>query len=106
MSAKNKPGSSMLWDEILKAIVDAMPEQLFPLCRHLSGEEQPDSGCSALPHHFSGRKRTHLPDPHCQNPVLFPGGDPGKAPEPFSTLRSAPAASPVKSGKEVSFDKK
>ncbi len=39
MSAKNKPGSSILWDEILKAIVDAMPEQLSPLCRHLSGEE-------------------------------------------------------------------
>ena len=41
MSAKNKPGSSMLWDEILKAIVDAMPEQLFPLFKELYGKEYP-----------------------------------------------------------------
>ena len=42
MSAKNKPGSSMLWDEILKAIVDAMPEQLFPLFKEVYGKEYPD----------------------------------------------------------------
>ena len=29
----------MLWDEILKAIVDAMPEQLFPLFKELYGKE-------------------------------------------------------------------
>ena len=41
MSEKNKPGNSMLWDEILKAIVDAMPEQLFPLFKELYGKEYP-----------------------------------------------------------------
>lgn len=33
--------SSMLWDEILKAIVDVMPEQLFPLFKELYGKDYP-----------------------------------------------------------------
>ena len=36
------PGNAMLWDEILKAIVDAMPEQLFPLFKEVYGKEYPD----------------------------------------------------------------
>ncbi|WP_257903935.1 hypothetical protein [Schaedlerella arabinosiphila] len=31
----------MLWDEILKAIEDAIPEQLFPLFKELYGKEYP-----------------------------------------------------------------
>ncbi|MDE6713367.1 MAG: hypothetical protein K2K20_06485 [Lachnospiraceae bacterium] len=31
-----------LWDEILKAIVDTMPEQLFPLFREIYGKEYPE----------------------------------------------------------------
>ncbi len=41
MSQKNMPGNAMLWDEILKAIVDAMPEQLFPLFKEVYGKEYP-----------------------------------------------------------------
>lgn len=41
MSEKNMPGSTKLWDEILKAIVDAMPEQLFPLFKELFGKDYP-----------------------------------------------------------------
>ena len=32
----------MLWDEILKAIVDVMPEQLFPLLKEVLGKEYPE----------------------------------------------------------------
>ncbi len=41
MSQKNTPGNTMLWDEILKAIVDAMPEQLFPLIKEVYGKDYP-----------------------------------------------------------------
>ena len=41
MSQKNTPGNALLWDEILKAIVDAMPEQLFPLFKEVYGKEYP-----------------------------------------------------------------
>ncbi|MCM1047894.1 MAG: hypothetical protein NC433_05660 [Clostridiales bacterium] len=30
-----------LWDEILKAIVDTMPEQLFPLFKEVYGKDYP-----------------------------------------------------------------
>lgn len=35
------PYDTMLWDEILKAIVDAMPEQLFPLFKEVFGKDYP-----------------------------------------------------------------
>lgn len=31
-----------LWDEILKAIVNSMPEQLFPLFKEVYGKEYPE----------------------------------------------------------------
>ena len=41
MSEKTTHGSTKLWDEILKALVDAMPEQLFPLFKELYGKDYP-----------------------------------------------------------------
>lgn len=55
-----------LWDEIFKAIVDTMPEQLFPLFREVFGKEYPPappSGClqqNILPTRMS-RKNPLLP---------------------------------------------
>ena len=40
MSEKHATGGK-LWDEILKAIVDAMPEQLFPLFKEIYGKDYP-----------------------------------------------------------------
>lgn len=40
MSEKHVTGGK-LWDEILKAIVDAMPEQLFPLFKEIYGKDYP-----------------------------------------------------------------
>ena len=40
MSEKHAAGGK-LWDEILKAIVDAMPEQLFPLFKEIYGKDYP-----------------------------------------------------------------
>ena len=39
MSQNNIPGNAMLWDEILKAIVDVMPEQVFPLIKEVYGKD-------------------------------------------------------------------
>lgn len=41
MCKNMEPGSTQLWDEILKAIVDTMPEQLFPLFKEVYGKEYP-----------------------------------------------------------------
>ena len=41
MTEKTIPNGTRLWDEILKAIVDAMPEQLFPLFKEVFGKEYP-----------------------------------------------------------------
>ena len=41
MSEKNISDNTRLWDEILKAIVDAMPEQLFPLFKEVYGKDYP-----------------------------------------------------------------
>ncbi len=41
MKEKLEPNNTKLWDEILKAIVDAMPEQLFPLFKEVYGKEYP-----------------------------------------------------------------
>ena len=41
MTEKTIPNGTRLWDEILKAIVDAMPEQLFPLFKEVYGKEYP-----------------------------------------------------------------
>ncbi len=41
MSQNNIPGNAMLWDEILKAIVDAMPKQVFPLIKEIYGKDYP-----------------------------------------------------------------
>ena len=67
MSEKSKPGNSMLWDEILKAIVDAMLEQLFPLFKELYGksiQEGHQSPCwpRNLPLTGSTRMRRRVPD--------------------------------------------
>ncbi len=41
MTEKLESNNTKLWDEILKAIVDAMPEQLFPLFKEVYGKEYP-----------------------------------------------------------------
>ena len=41
MSEKLKNDHTKLWDEILKAIVDVMPEQLFPLFKEVFGKDYP-----------------------------------------------------------------
>ena len=41
MSEKLNIDHTKLWDEILKAIVDAMPEQLFPLFKEVYGKDYP-----------------------------------------------------------------
>lgn len=41
MSEKIVPDNTKLWDEILKAIVDVMPEQLFPLFKEVYGKDYP-----------------------------------------------------------------
>ena len=41
MTEKIIPNGTRLWDEILKAIVDAMPEQLFSLFKEVFGKEYP-----------------------------------------------------------------
>ena len=41
MTEKSIPNGTRLWDEILKAIVDAMPEQLFSLFKEVFGKEYP-----------------------------------------------------------------
>ena len=68
MSAKNKPGSSMLWDEILKAIVDAMPEQLFRFLKNStekSIQEEPPSPCWPRNLPLTGSTRMHRRAPDC-----------------------------------------
>ncbi|MDE7251314.1 MAG: hypothetical protein K2O32_00005, partial [Acetatifactor sp.] len=41
MNNTNSFFGARLWDEILKAIVDTMPEQLFPLFKEVFGKEYP-----------------------------------------------------------------
>ena len=50
----------MLWDEILKAIVDVMPEQLFPLLKEVLGREYPKGTSIRL---LSTEQSTYAEDP-------------------------------------------
>lgn len=61
MSQKNTPGNTMLWDEILKAIVDAMPEQLFRSLRKSTEkiiQKEPPLLCLPRNPPHTGRLRT------------------------------------------------
>ncbi len=51
---------AMLWDEILKAIVDSMPEQLFPLFKEVFGKEYPPDASIML---LATEQSTFLEDP-------------------------------------------
>lgn len=48
MCKNTKPDGTKLWDEILKAIVDSMPEQLFPLFKEVYGKDYPKGSPTAL----------------------------------------------------------
>ncbi len=37
----SSPPAPKLWDSILKSIIHHMPEQLFPLLKHIFGKEYP-----------------------------------------------------------------
>ena len=50
----------MLWDEILKAIVDVMPEQLFPLFKEVYGKDYPKGTPITL---LAAESSTYLEDP-------------------------------------------
>ena len=61
MSKEILLSNSKLWDEILKANVDAMPEQLFPLFKELFGKVYPKGTSIVL---LSTESSTYQEDPH------------------------------------------
>ncbi len=60
MAEKIVYNGSMLWDEILKAIVDVMPEQLFPLFKEVYGKDYPKGTPITL---LATESSTYLEDP-------------------------------------------
>ncbi len=61
MSKEILLSNSKLWDEILKAIVDAMPEQLFPLFKELFGKVYPKGTSVVL---LATESSTYQENPH------------------------------------------
>ena len=67
MTEKTIPNGTRLWDEILKAIVDAMPEQLFPLFKEVFGKEYPKGTPIIL---LATESSTYQENPDAVCPIL------------------------------------